>query len=151
MKTTFKSQYEWSDFSEFSPSHRGQLPSAVILPSGKLIDLSGESIFVAAADFAGRHPGSRAEYTPLTRDGVVRARLTTWGDDGRSSSTGRNGFTLEVIAPKGSQFRFLRYCEYCNEIVGEAATAARGNDDRCGDPHPACKAEWDAQRKLMES
>ena len=150
MKTTFKSSYEWSDFSEFSPTRRGQLPSAVILPSGKRIDLSDESIFVAAADFAGRHPGSRAQYTPLTRDGVVRVKLTSWGDDGRRNY-GRSGSTLEVIAPRGSEFKFDRCCEFCGEVVGEVVGEATMNEDRNGDPHPACKAEWDAQRKLMES
>ena len=145
MKTTFKSAYQWSDYSEFSPQHSGQLPSAVILPSGERIDLSDEAIFAAATDFANRHPASRAEYTPLTRDGTVRGKMSAWGDDGRRSY-GRSGGTLEVIAPNGSTFRFDRYCEFCGEVVGEAAVAARHNTDRNGDPHPACKAEYEAQQ-----
>lgn len=143
MKTTFKSAYQWSDYSEFSPQRSGQLPVAVILPDGRRIDLSDEEIFAAAAKFARLHPTSRAEYTPIARDGVVKAKLTSWGDDGRRSC-GSCGETLKVIAPKGSEFRFDRYCEFCGEVVNESPVAARRNIDRNGDAHPRCQEEHDA-------
>lgn len=150
MKTTFKVTYEWSDYSEFSPSHRGQLPVAVILPSGRRVDLYDEDIAVAAAAFSNRHPNSRATYTPLTRDGEVRAKMSSWGDDGRRNY-GRSGATLEVIAPKGSGFRFDRYCEFCGEVVSEATAAAANNSERNGEPHPGCKAEYESQQMMISA
>ncbi len=47
MKTTFKHTVEWSDWSEHSPSHTGQLPSAVILPDGVRVDMSKEARYEA--------------------------------------------------------------------------------------------------------
>jgi len=137
MKATFKHSSQWSDRSEFSPTHRGQLPHAVILPDGKRIN-----------DLTEPHdlPASTSGYIQIHAN--VRIRLTTWGDDG-SRRQGRAGETLEVLAPKASRFLFINRCPFCGRQTGEQELPGRRSDERADDiTHAECQAQHDEEDRL---
>jgi len=69
----------------------------------------------------------------------VRVRQSFWGDD-TSRRTGRAGGKTEVLAPKGSAFKFAIICPYCGEEngeTGEAGLEQNGHAPACY--HPACQ------------
>lgn len=145
MKTTFTYRTEWSDWSEHSPQSTGQFPCAVILPDGERVDLSASAIY-EAIHVAPRSP--HATYAPLHEN--VRVRESYWGDDG-SRRIGRAGSKLEVLAPKGSEFRFAQFCPGCGDQTGEVGSdgltkARRAPEKWCAD----CKAIQDEQDRLMK-
>jgi hypothetical protein len=145
MKFTFKHMVEWSDWSEHSPSHKGQLPYAAVLPDGERVDMA-EDVRYEAIHIAPRRP--RATYVHLHEN--VRIRESHWGDDG-SRRMGRAGSKLEVLAPKGSTFLFAQYCPGCGDQVGEVGSdeltkAHRAPEEFCAD----CTARIKEEERLME-
>ena len=145
MKKTFTHTIEWSDWSEYSPTHRGQFPTAVILPDGERVELDDGARHAAYIDLAARN--TRATYAQVHPN--VRIRENHWGDDG-SRRAGRAGSTLEILAPKRSRFIFARVCPWCGEKAGEARedVLVRGRAEPLY--HKSCKAEADEQERLIE-
>jgi len=117
MKAVFEKVVEWSDFSPNSPSVNGSLPSAVRLPRGTVVAISLDDILERAAEYANRHPNSRAKYVPMVQDSTVRCCLFEWGDRG-DRPYGRSGAKLNVIAPAGSCFLFAQVCPWCGSTNG---------------------------------
>jgi hypothetical protein len=149
MKATFRHSIEWSDWSEHSPNHHGQLPCAVILPDGERIALDDGALYQAQSNlfYARMERRSRATYAQIHPN--VRVREDSWGDDG-SRRMGRAGSTMEVLAPKGSRFVFNYRCPYCGEESGECEESElRGGQ---ADPlwHESCKAEDEEQERGVE-
>lgn len=111
MKYTFRHVMEWSDRSEHSPSHTGQLPEAVILPDGERIDL-GENVEIAHWNDG----KSGAGYVQIHENVRVREKSRC---DNPNARYGKSGAMLEVLAPKGSKFVFEQYCSFCGYPGGE--------------------------------
>jgi len=143
-KYTFKHRVEWSDRSETSPSHFGQLPIAVILPDNQRVGF-GDHMETNFYPSNGRGYDTKA-YAQIRPQ--VRIRLTTWGDDG-SRRQGRAGETLDVLAPKGSRFIFVNHCPYCLYANGEQELPGLRYNERADDvAHPTCQAQRDEEDRL---
>lgn len=115
----FSHRWEWSDFSEYSPSHLGQLPVVVILPDGEGIGLANGDLERAQYDFYRQFesaPKHEHYWIPLTED--VKFRLSGGMTD-PTKRFGKGKESLEVLAPEGSRFVFRRFCPYCGEPNGE--------------------------------
>jgi hypothetical protein len=149
-KFTFNHMVEWSDWSEFSPQHQGQLPCAVILPDGKRVELDEAARYAAYGSLyrARMEEGSKATYAQIHPN--VRFRENHWGDDG-SRRMGRAGSKLEVLAPKESKFLFARVCPWCGGQAGEQELSAIGPWPTKAKSlyHDSCKAEEDEQERLI--
>jgi len=150
-KFTFNHTVEWSDWSEFSPQHTGQLPCAVILPDGERVELDEAARFFGYESLyqAKIEKDSKATYAQIHPN--VRFRENHWGDDG-SRRMGRAGSKLEVLAPKESGFLFACICPWCGEQAGEQELSATGSWWAKAEPlyHDSCKTEEKEQERLLE-
>lgn len=105
MKYIFEHNVQWSEQSEHSPQHQGQLPCAVVFPDGERVSLDQATLQEAQWD---HHQARRRKDAYVQIHDNVRVRESRWGDDS-SRRMGRAGSKLEVMAPKGSTFLFTRH------------------------------------------
>lgn len=117
IKFEFTHRWEWSDFSEHSPSHWGQLPIAVILPDSNRIALHSGAIEAAEFEFFGPHGRRGKAWIPLGESGI-KFRLTSH-TAAATQRVGRGSERMEILAPKDTQFVFRRWCPHCGETSGE--------------------------------
>jgi len=144
MKRTFTYSMQWSDLSEHSPSRNGQFPDIVVLPDDESVDLDSNAI-QRIADNSGE---TRAGYVQIHDN--VRVRLSFWGDDG-TRRFGRMGGKMEVLCPRGSEFRFYARCPFCCAITGEIGEDDLDRSHRApGQYHPECKKQIDQTKEWYD-
>lgn len=117
VKSIFNVTVEWSDYSEHSPTRTGQLPIAAILPTDERVDIGTTDIQVAMIQ------NNVPFYGWVKMGRGISCKEKSWGNDG-SSSVGRSGASLEILAPKATIFIFEQGCDYCGDSLREIS----GND-----------------------
>lgn len=149
-KFKFAHRWEWSDFSEYSPSHWGQLPIAVILPDGERVGLGAGDLEPARYNFYRQFesaPEHEHYWIPLAAS--VKFRLYGGMTDA-AQRTGRGKESLHVLAPENSQFVFRRFCPHCGEPSSEEIHSGEFSGRAEPEYHEKCRrivAEMEAEQE----
>ena len=109
LKTTFSYTYQWTNPNNPNDNTaKYSLPTAMVLPSGKIVRLDvGGNINILTWNKAGGQPYRVRIVHFEKQDSDVSVLVRSGGDD-LASPVGNAYFEMEVWAPEGSKFKFVR-------------------------------------------